>query len=87
MYEIDEVVTCNTSDSRPDFDRACGIIYGRFLDKFGIDESGNIHNVKGALRSSCSLEIKFKNMEISGGMNGITYTYIFTGKIISCDED
>ena len=86
MYKINEKVLFEITDTRPDFDLACGFAYDYFISAFDIDDSGNINNVEGALRSSSSLDVEFVTLKILGGMCGVSYNYVFSGKITQCED-
>jgi hypothetical protein len=58
----------------------------KVINEFGIDDSGHAE-IEGYMRGSCSIHIKFLELEAVGGMDGWSYNMIFEATCEKYIED
>jgi hypothetical protein len=88
MYQLNEEVDILVSrTSEPSFDRACEQASRIACNMFGVDDCGHINNVKGAERTTASIEIEFKRYISSGSMCGWSHDYVFVARVVQEDDD
>ncbi len=88
MYELnEEVVTIVINRRDAHFDRACESAAHQAIGVFDVDEDGYINGVHDSERGRDSIEIDFVSFDLSMSMGGWSYTYTFTAKIISNEEE
>ena len=76
ISEIEEVVVTTDSSARM-YEKAMRLASGMAQTCFGIDDCGHSSKVDEWERSCCSVEVRFKTMQASGGMTGWDYTFVF----------
>jgi len=69
------------------YEKAARMAMDRAYNWFQIDENGNSDIVEGWFRCSCSVKLRQKSFEISGGMGGCTYTFVFEAWCERYDDD
>lgn len=75
--KVGETTQIIVSRTESNFDRACDEAAVRAIGVFGINDYGYAENVVDWERSTCSIEVTFEKLSISGDMGGRTYNYIF----------
>ena len=75
--KIDIVVSVSADSVAGQFDQAVQFAKGLAIGRFGVDENGHIDNVRGAERSSCTINIEFVSFRAIGGMMGWGHEYVF----------
>ena len=80
-----ERIVITRTDSH--FDRACEAAYDRACGIVGLDRDGHMMRVEKSERSIDALMVKFVTLEISGGMGGVDYTYVFECWVTRVDDD
>jgi hypothetical protein len=87
MYQINECVDIIVSREEANFDRACDTAYRHALSQFQVDQDGHIKAVKDSERCRDSIEVQFVSYVLSGGMSGVSHTYMFQAWVSRCEED
>jgi len=87
MYKINEELPISIDRGDNNFDRACDSARTQALMFFGANDAGYMDNVEGHERSCCSIEIRFVDYQMSGGMGGWSHTYNFVAKVISHEDE
>lgn len=90
MYNIDEAVPITVSSSSDavlgQFDCACSYAKQLARDMFGVTPEGHFDRVNDAERSTCSINIEFVGLVMSGGMMGWDHVYRFNAWVTKDDD-
>ncbi len=86
-YKLGEKIPIIIARTEPNFDRAVEKAYNLALLMFKSDGHGDLLEVEGFERSSCSLKMKFDSLTYEGSMSGQILEYKFEAWTEGCEND
>ncbi len=84
-----KTITVNLKDTNNGFDRATVDAYNTACHRFGADDSGHFgEKYFDDFPRQCSyIVVRFVTIEATGGMCGVTFSYIFESWLVCEDDD